>query len=604
MSERKVLNKYYPPDFDPSKIPRLHLPKDRQYTVRLMAPCNMRCKTCGEYIYKGKKFNARKETVQGEEYLGIKIFRFYIKCTRCLAEITFKTDPQNADYNVEHGATRNFQALKLAEEQAEREQKELEEEEASNPMKLLENRTKASKNEMEILESLEELKDLNQRQANVDFDQLLDLNKDIAARMKKQQEDEDEALVQSVFGKSDENDGSNIKRLPDNSSDEEETEIIGKKRKFLEANSNILFAKPKNLEQKPKQARTDDSVGFLTTSKSKISAMIKVKGPNKQNAVLRSSGTTTIGNKSQALTLLGNYSDSDSDKMTKTICELHNLIQEQKQAINLNQSILICLCHVSKWRHGKMASTYQSLSEKTLVRLSVPKVALITLAFPFGAFITCILWSIKYDFEAATFTHCRVSNYLPSISAAISFTPQRYIWRICIALHAAPRVLAALCYYKHYRQRFGYFDKSWIVIIRITFLLNLIEILALIGLTYVSSTENYDVHEKCFIAFMACSEIYMLLSCYLFKKCMNSASTLERRSLRWKRILALTNILAFIVALYYFWRHNNYCEAGLYTKFAFFEYIVVLSNMGFHLTACWDFYTQEVTIDSNSDKLS
>ena len=28
--------------------------------------------TCGEYIYKGKKFNARKETVQGEEYYGIK----------------------------------------------------------------------------------------------------------------------------------------------------------------------------------------------------------------------------------------------------------------------------------------------------------------------------------------------------------------------------------------------------------------------------------------------------------------------------------------------------------------------------------------------------
>ncbi|OWK12017.1 CCDC94 [Cervus elaphus hippelaphus] len=136
MSERKVLNKYYPPDFDPSKIPKLKLPKDRQYVVRLMAPFNMRCKTCGEYIYKGKKFNARKETVQKESYLGLPIFRFYIKCTRCLAEITFKTDPENTDYTMEHGATRNFQAEKLLEEEEKRVQKEREDEELNNPMKV------------------------------------------------------------------------------------------------------------------------------------------------------------------------------------------------------------------------------------------------------------------------------------------------------------------------------------------------------------------------------------------------------------------------------------------------------------------------------------
>lgn len=58
--------------------------------ARVPLSCPYRCKTCGEYIYKGKKFNARKETVQNEAYLGLPIFRFYIKCTRCLAEITFK----------------------------------------------------------------------------------------------------------------------------------------------------------------------------------------------------------------------------------------------------------------------------------------------------------------------------------------------------------------------------------------------------------------------------------------------------------------------------------------------------------------------------------
>lgn len=95
------------------------------------------------------------------------------QCTRCLQEISFKTDPRNTDYEIEAGATRNFMALKLAEEQALREEEEAREEEASNPMKLLENRTKQSKNEIELLESLEELKDLNRRQEAVDYDSML-----------------------------------------------------------------------------------------------------------------------------------------------------------------------------------------------------------------------------------------------------------------------------------------------------------------------------------------------------------------------------------------------------------------------------------------------
>ncbi|XP_032805234.1 splicing factor YJU2 [Petromyzon marinus] len=218
MSERKVLNKYYPPDFDPAKIPKLKLPKDRQYVVRLMAPFNMRCKTCGEYIYKGKKFNARKETVLTENYLGLHIFRFYIKCTRCVAEITFKTDPENTDYAIEHGATRNFQAEKLIEEEEQRIVKEREEEELNNPMKVLENRTKDSKWEMDILENLEELKDLNQRQATVDFEGMLARHTALEELARQKQLEQEEREIQEIMN---ERKG---KRLIDSDSDSAEEE--------------------------------------------------------------------------------------------------------------------------------------------------------------------------------------------------------------------------------------------------------------------------------------------------------------------------------------------------------------------------------------------
>ncbi|EOA25376.1 hypothetical protein CARUB_v10018707mg [Capsella rubella] len=111
MGERKTLNKYYSLDFDPNKKPRLQKPKNQQTKIRFMLPVRVRCNTCGNYMSEGTKFNCREEEVINETYLGNKIHRFYIKCTRCLAEVTIKTDPKNNGYIVESGATCPYNGL-------------------------------------------------------------------------------------------------------------------------------------------------------------------------------------------------------------------------------------------------------------------------------------------------------------------------------------------------------------------------------------------------------------------------------------------------------------------------------------------------------------
>ena len=176
MSERKVLTKYYPPDFDPSKIERRRGPKQtgpKQQTVRLMAPFSMKCTRCGEYIYKGRKFNGRKETTD-EKYYAITIFRFYIRCTRCSAEITFKTDPKNMDYECERGAKRNFEVwreAKLAEETEEERLDRLEREEAEKDvMKELEQKTMDAKTEMAIADALDDVRTRNAQRERADVD--------------------------------------------------------------------------------------------------------------------------------------------------------------------------------------------------------------------------------------------------------------------------------------------------------------------------------------------------------------------------------------------------------------------------------------------------
>jgi len=173
MGERKVLNNYIPPDFDPSIIPKFKRSKDRIQEIRMMLPFSMQCNTCGEYLYKGKKFNSKKEDCKGEDYMGIRRFRFYIKCSVCSAEIAFKTDPKNSDYECESGATRNFEVWRDAEQAKEEVAKEREEEDEHDTMKALENRTLDSKLEMDVLDALDEIKAINQRHERVDTNKVL-----------------------------------------------------------------------------------------------------------------------------------------------------------------------------------------------------------------------------------------------------------------------------------------------------------------------------------------------------------------------------------------------------------------------------------------------
>ncbi|KAK4055533.1 Pre-mRNA-splicing factor cwf16 [Microbotryomycetes sp. JL201] len=161
MSERKVLNKYYPPNFDPSL---------------------------------------------------------------CSAEITFKTDPKNTDYQAEHGASRNFEPWRdMGDQEKEVDKLDLlEQQEEDDAMAKLESKAIDSKREMDILDALQEIKSRNSRldkagKKDVDADKILarvtagyDVGggeRDLVRKLdeddlrKKQEEAEDEEEVRRVFGR-------------------------------------------------------------------------------------------------------------------------------------------------------------------------------------------------------------------------------------------------------------------------------------------------------------------------------------------------------------------------------------------------------------------
>ena len=150
--------------------------------VRMMLPMSVRCNTCGNFMYKGTKFNTRMENVKGENYLGIKIFRFYYKCTNCSAEFCMKTDPKSADYIVEAGATRNYELWKDQQQAEQSAVQKREEEEKGNAIKELENRTLDSKREMEMLDALDEMRSMKARHEAVTTEAALAALKEAVAR--------------------------------------------------------------------------------------------------------------------------------------------------------------------------------------------------------------------------------------------------------------------------------------------------------------------------------------------------------------------------------------------------------------------------------------
>ena len=230
MGERKVQNFYISPDFDASIIPKSKRDWNKAVEVRMMLPFSLRCNTCGEFLYAGKKFNSKKEYVQGEDYLGIKRWRFIIKCSVCAAEITFKTDPKNSDYECESGASRNFENWRERETALEGAKKEREDEDKQDAMKSLENRTLDSKLEMDVLDALDEIKAINQRHARIDTNAVIasltgggsHQTAETAATEVIDQEKLDEELIKSVKFKNGSNSRLN-RPLSDSDSDNDQT---------------------------------------------------------------------------------------------------------------------------------------------------------------------------------------------------------------------------------------------------------------------------------------------------------------------------------------------------------------------------------------------
>lgn len=230
-----------------------------------------------------------------------------------------------------------------------------------------------------------------------------------------------------------------------------------------------------------------------------------------------------------------------------------------------------------------------------LYRVDFRRFGLVTVSLPLCSLIFCFFSAVIFQFDAVNETVCDVRNTIPSISAITGVTPQRYVWRVCIALHCAPRFAIGFLYWNYFMQRSCHVAASRVSLyrrlVRLAFWVYTIENGCLVGVAYVSNVENYPIHEKIFIGFMVTSILYELLHLIIFRWCHPQmiSQPIIVSSYRIKKICFALIVFFTSGLLYYFVRHRWHCEPGAFTMFSAFEYGIAIVNIAFHYTAVKEF---------------
>lgn len=243
--------------------------------------------------------------------------------------------------------------------------------------------------------------------------------------------------------------------------------------------------------------------------------------------------------------------------------------------------------------------------EKLIVhyKLSFKNVCLVTVACPLFALVVCFVTGYIFQYNDIHETHCRVFNIVPSISAITGISPQRYLWRICVAFHIGPRLIIAAVHRAYHLNLIhpnahpvAQWNARWWL--AAAFYLNIIETGALCGVTYISNRENYPAHEKLFITFMVSSLMHMLACIKAIRLVAETRNNLAevQCGLDLKKKLLTISLVCTVGLVAFFLQHRLLCHRMAFSMFALCEYVIALANMAFHVTVILDFPTEYLVV--------
>ncbi|CAH6721466.1 protein Cwh43p [[Candida] jaroonii] len=173
-------------------------------------------------------------------------------------------------------------------------------------------------------------------------------------------------------------------------------------------------------------------------------------------------------------------------------------------------------------------------------------------------------------------------EWFPSVSAAIGDRyPERSIFQILIAVTSGPRFLLLLlnflkCYNPQKSNKLCYF----------TIISGVIRTFTCGGWVYITSTDDHDWHDIFMISYIVLTIPWTI-----------GISKLSSGRAKTGRILTGSSFfLTLIPLVYWFIQHKVHVRPGAYSIYAYFEWALILLDVGFDCWSILDFQDLEISI--------
>ncbi|KAL4873361.1 hypothetical protein BDV12DRAFT_159848 [Aspergillus spectabilis] len=173
-------------------------------------------------------------------------------------------------------------------------------------------------------------------------------------------------------------------------------------------------------------------------------------------------------------------------------------------------------------------------------------------------------------------------EWFPSVSATIGDRyPERSFFQVFIAITSGPRFALVFLWYLLTARPNSTLPKFVAGV-------GIFRTLTCGGWTYVTSTDDHDWHDIFMISYLVAT-LPWTIGCL-------ALSPNNRRAVKYRKIMATLFFGTLVPLIYYFIEHKVHKVAGAYTKYAFFEWSLILFDVGFDAVTALDFEAFEIVV--------